>query len=185
MSEHRPVSRLDIEGLVRIAAPFSVSETIEYLFRGLGLAGRIGEFREAFSIFEGSGRISIARGFFEYEAWCRNQGIALRIITTASEQRLKDLRLLKGHTIHLNGKSKADPHTFMTIRETLDLVSGNTIVIDDCPMVLAAASRAGFSTVLMETPLYPRSVANRYSEWINFRVKSWPGFLRLSKKFFR
>lgn len=185
LSRHHPITRKHVEDVVRLAMPFPVRSTLEYLFGGLGLADRLPEFLKHFEAFEQSGRIRIHPDFPWFRDWGEKQGWQIHIVSTGSSRRLAALPPGSHHIVHLKGRSKADPATFRHICRELSCSPRRTLVVDDCPLVLAAAHRAGLATVLMSTRLFSAAHWRPCAHAIDTRLASWRALSRTCRVFFR
>lgn len=185
LSRHHPITRKHVEDVVRLAMPFPVRGTLEYLFHGLGLSHRLTEFLDHFEAFERSGRIRIHPEFAWFHDWAERQGLQIHIVSTGSSQRLSALPPGSRKLVNLKGRSKADPATFRDLCTDLSCSPVRTLVVDDCPLVLAAAHRAGLGTVLMSTPLFSAAHWRPCAQAIDVRLTSWRSLSRTCRDFFR
>ena len=77
------------------------------------------------------------------------------------------------------GDSKADPATFRRLAATLEAPPGDTLLVDDTPMVLRAAKLAGFQTALVRGSLYDEQDYADHRAYVDLRCDSLADVLRL------
>ncbi len=173
----RPVDGAFLENFIASTVAFPPDSTVSYLFEGLGIKEHIPAFMKAFRSFDSdpSNGIQVDPGYYSFVKMCEDKGVVYRILSLASPERLSRIRGLRKSTVLALQGSKADPSFFLRAARAAGAVERRSLLLDDNPLSLNAASLAGIRPVWMNPAPGAVGCGGR-GEFADYRVKDWREF---------
>jgi beta-phosphoglucomutase-like phosphatase (HAD superfamily) len=152
--------------------PFPLYKSVDFLLEAMGLTHVKGELSEALMTVDGG--IEDAKKFIEY---CAEKNIPLNVLSSGdlSAKKYNSLiEILGSENVIANPNfSKINPYHYENFRDKLNIVSNNTLYIDDCPVALNSAKLAGFKTALMTNGVFSSGSLSPDDNFIDIIFTCW------------
>jgi hypothetical protein len=169
-----PFLRSNIEQFYKSTNSFPVKLRFKMLFTALGIEDKFEDFTEkAGSMGEYKGmQLVVDKTFFELVKWCNENDTICKIFSATSVKRLSSFGFEDQSIIYsTSGLSKADSKTYLHVANDLGIEPDNVMMIDDCPVVLAMAKKAGMITVRKKNNLFNDADFVQYRDFVDFEIE--------------
>ncbi len=178
-----------IENYFKATTCFPAGKSIELFFSSFGLSDVIPDFIREYNglvCFEGE-EITVEPDFSQFVDYCRTENIDLNILTAAGPDDIR-LGLLAGTwcdrfgIMTLNGESKADARILARCLERNKADSRSSLLVDDSPNALLAASRLGMYAVMMINDVFTLRDYGNIKPYIHSAVGSFTDIMKMLEK---
>ena len=172
-NQREPISYNFVESYVKIVSCFPVEDSVNLLFKSLGMERYLKNFYEEFENRDSDSSIIIEKAFYEFLDFCEKNSIEYRILSLASKKRLELIRNFNPKKILDIKYSKANSNTYSTI---LKLFAKNKIEwfqLDDSPLALRSGKKAGLKTIMMLNDVFTIKDYNLNKEFIDYKTFSF------------
>ncbi|MCB1191787.1 MAG: HAD hydrolase-like protein [Leptospiraceae bacterium] len=174
LNEITPIKVEFIIDFFRLAMSFSVKDSLEFLFKSLGLSQD-----EKKTVTENyKNKVSnnlnlfhINKDFYCFIEFCKNNNIKYKVFSLAVDSRLSLIKLEPNDFYNLEDMSKANVKTFLKVKKNLNVE--NVSYIDDSPLGLRTGKLSGMNTIMMYNSLFGVSEYLIYKEYIDYSVSSF------------
>jgi hypothetical protein len=172
----KPISYNFIENYVKSVLCFPVEDSVKLLFNSLGLEKKLADFFNEFKKLDSDNtKIKIENSFYNFIDFCNFSLIEYRILSLASEERLRLIENVNQKSILKVEYSKANPKTYENVKKALQKVSTDWIHIDDSPLALRASKQAKIETIMMLNDVFTSKEYQFFKEYIDYKVSNFNG----------
>lgn len=176
INQYTPLPFETILSFIKNTICFSMEQTVDFLFKSLGIEDKISEFYQEQLKFYNNPQIKIEDDFYDFIDFCEKNSINYLVYSSA-DKGVKGIpefiNRIKNKIYSLNGRSKANYHTYLEMVEELKIDLNKCIYIDDTPLALRTGKLLGMMTVMMINEIFTIEDYQVYSSFIDFRIKSF------------
>lgn len=181
-----PYKKKSLEQFYKATNSFPVAEKVELLLNSLGIADKIPlVYEESLKLdlksYNGI-EASLDPSFNPFYKHCTSRNIMCKIFTASNTEYLKKYGFNQQIDIYNNGGlSKGTLSTYTQIIKKLSIPAHQIVLIDDGPVVLATAKKAGLKTIRKKTPLFSDEDFEEYNEYIDLTINLFEDLIAMIK----
>lgn len=182
LSRYTPLKKRTLVDFYKSTNGFSMKKVLKLLFGAFGLEDKLEEaVKENLTIDPKSYKgveVTIDPYFETFVEYCRTNGIVIKVFSATSVERLARYGFTDTSLIYnTSGMAKVDYTTFLKTASDLGLKPEEMVLIDDGPVVLAAAKKAGLMTVRRRNELYDDEDFEPYEGEVDLVIDGFEGLV--------
>lgn len=183
INKYLPLPYETILSFIKNTICFSVEQTIDFLFKSLGIEDKISEFHREQLKFYNNPLIKIEEDFYGLLDYCEKNSIQYLVYSSANNgvKKIPEFikRIGKDKIYNLNGRSKANFRTYLELAEELKIDLNKCLYIDDTPLALRTGKLHGMTTVMMINDVFTIEDYRVYSLYIDHKINSFVELLNV------
>lgn len=174
-----PVPFESVFHFLKSTTAFSMRDTLSFLFSSLGISD-ISELQQEQllkNLYKNYTSIEIEEYFYHFLDFCDKKSIRYFIFSSADKV-LKEIpefcnRVGIKNIYNLEGRSKADSNTYLSLAKDLKINLEKAILIDDTPLALQVGKLHGLTTIMMINDVFTLEDFQTFKSYIDYKINTF------------
>lgn len=179
INQYMPVPFEYVFHFLKNTTAFSIKNTLNFLFLSLGISD-ISELQQEQllkKIYKNYTTVEIEEYFYHFLDFCDKKSIHYFIFSSANKV-LKEIpefcnRVGIKNIYNLEGRSKADSNTYLSLAKDLNINLKKAILIDDTPLALQVGKLHGLTTIMMINDVFTLEDYQTFKSYIDYKINSF------------